>query len=160
MSYEAIKKVAAICHIVGAGLLVIMSVINFAQFNFTSIDFVLTIYYILFGAIIVFCELGINFVLKNFYFMNFFLGRAIFCTFVACITFQTDYWLKILISVFFIVAAVCFVFLGFCYSAEEATIEEKNPPRQQAVEMQPAGQPATNLPAAAPAAQNLPAGQV
>ena len=131
VSYDTIRKITIVCHCLGALLLFIISVVRFVQFDFTSSTFVLSIYYILFGLIIVCCEIGFAKVLEQFYFMNYSFGKALFAGFIATLTF-TLYWLQLAVSIFFMVACAGFIILGLFYtSAETDKAVQKSPAQEE-----------------------------
>ena len=128
MNYEHVKKVAKICHFVGAGLLVFMAIMEFTKGSFNVGEFFLNVYYILFGILIALVEIGFERVMKHFYFMKFSFGKAFFAVFIAILCFGSTYWARILCGVFFSAACVGFVIIGFFFRAQElAEINENQP---------------------------------
>ena len=138
MSYEGVSRIARICHILGAVLLFVMSIIGFAQLNFTSTQFVMYVYYIFFGVLIIFVELGFTKVIEQFYFMNYSFGKALFAGFVATLCYGTNYWVKLAVAIFFTIASGGFLILGMMFTSEEtknavqkAPSGEENKPAEQ-----------------------------
>jgi len=127
VDYEKVRKVAIVCHFIGAGLLFLTSILRFVSFNFTSTEFILSIYYILFGAIIILTELGYQRILEQFYFLNFSFGKAGFSLFIATLLFNLSNWFQILVSIFFLVAGLGFLIIGCFFMSEE---REKAVPKQ------------------------------
>ncbi len=126
-NYPCLIKFSKFFHAAGAVLLFVISIIKFAQFNFQTTEFILTIYYIFFGILIILVELGLGRVLDNFHFMRFAFGKMLFAIFMAGITFTLSYWLQAIVSVFFMIAAVFFGMIGCCYYKEEKEIAEDHP---------------------------------
>jgi len=89
-------------------LLVILGVLSFVLFNVVDpINFILTIYYFIFGAFIIGTELKLMFIVKNFFFINSFTGRGIFYIFVGTLCLQDS-------ILFYIVAGILIV-MGIAY---------------------------------------------
>ena len=118
VDYEKIKSVAKLCHFAGAGLLFLTSIMRFITFNFKGIDFLLSLYYIFFGLIIIGTELRMDKVLTYFYFMNFSFGKAIFAGFIATMVFSSD-WIQLATFAFFLVACCGFLVLGALFTKKE-----------------------------------------
>ena len=130
MSYETVKKVAQIWHGVGAILLFVTSILKIAQFNINqAIDYIMTAYYILFGILIVLIEFGVPKVLQVFYFMNFSFGKALSCAFIATMTFNLHDTMQLITTIFFFIAALGFLIIGFCFCGKEAEEAAKNAPQ-------------------------------
>ncbi len=128
LEYSTVRMIAKGAHFVGAILLFVTSITKFLMFNFLKTEFVMTLYYMLFGLIIITVELGIKLVLNQFYFMNFSFGKALFAGFVGSITFTTGYWLQLLLSAFFFAACLFFIILGcLCRSPELSEFNQNNP---------------------------------
>eukprot|EP00826_Nyctotherus_ovalis_P000538 TRINITY_DN0_c699_g1_i2.p1 TRINITY_DN0_c699_g1~~TRINITY_DN0_c699_g1_i2.p1 ORF type:complete len:167 (+),score=50.80 TRINITY_DN0_c699_g1_i2:37-501(+) len=145
MDYEKIKKVVKICHFVGAGLLLFLGIAEFTRIDVFSGDFFLNLYFILFGGLIVFTELGFSFVFEYFYFMKFSFGKCFFAGFIAIITFGSTYWVRLLTAIFFTVACFGFLILGIFYGKKELADEEGGEAKPNAPENKPAAE--TNKPA-------------
>ena len=145
MEYNTIRMVAKLMNYGGAILLFVTSIMKFLTFNFMKTEFILNLYYILFGLIIFAVELGIRPVLTQFYFMNFSFGKALFAGFVGSITFTISYWLQTVLSSFFFAACLFFFILGcVCHKAESEDLSKRipsgaqKPPSEQ--EMKPQDQ--------------------
>ena len=126
LNYEKIKKVAKYSHFVGAGLLFITSVMRLFTLNFKAIEVLLSIYYVLFGLIIIMSELKYQRVLTHFYFMNFSFGKAIFAGFIATMVFSFE-WIQLATFVFFLVACCGFIVLGVLFSKQEIAEVTESP---------------------------------
>lgn len=118
VDYEKVKRAAKLCHFAGAGLLFVTSIMRIISLSFNGLDFLLSLYYIFFGLIIVGTELRMPKVLTYFYFMNFSFGKAIFAGFVATIVFSSDI-IQIATFVFFLVACCGFIVLGALFTKKE-----------------------------------------
>ena len=118
IEYSTVKFVARICHFVGAGLLLLLGIMEFARLDFIATTFFMNIYYILFGIVIVLTELGFQRVIDNFYFMRFYFGKSFFCGFIGILCFGSSYWVRLLTAIFFVVACIAFLILGFFYRKE------------------------------------------
>ncbi len=147
VAYELIRKIARICHFVGAVILFLMAGYRFIKFDFTSTEFILCVYYVLFGLLIIFTELGFQFMIKHFFFMNYSFGKALFAAFVATLCYGTSYWVQLAVAIFFTVACAGFLVMGFIYTSEENEAAKANSPDADPKDPQPAASAA-----AAPAA--------
>ncbi len=143
-NYDSVKRVARICHFVGAVLLFLMSIVRFSQLNFTSTEFILCVYYIFFGVLIIFVELGFEFITSKFFFMNYSFGKALFAGFVATLCYGTSYWVQLAVAIFFTVACLGFLVMGFMFTSQEAeNVKPKDPAAADANKNAPAA-PATS----------------
>ena len=145
VDYARVRMIVKFAHIAGAILLFVIAVIQFAQLNFSQMKFIMLIYYILFGILIILIELGFGAVLRYFYFMYYSWGKAVFAFFVATLIFTKDQWWQLASSIIFFIAAAGFIVLGFVYRSEEAEEAAKHlpPPKEGEAAAQPAQAPAT-----------------
>ena len=127
MDYDCVGKIARFSHFVGALMLFAMAILKFTQMNFTNSEFVIDIYYILFGILIVLIEFGIQKVIDQFYFMNYSFGKALFSGFIATLCYGTSYWAQLIVAIFFTVACAGFLLLGFMFNSQEQQNVQKSP---------------------------------
>jgi len=113
----------------GAILLFIISVLEFARLDITHTKIIMTVYYILFGVLIILFELKLTRVLDQFHFMRFALGKCLWCFFLTGLLFSIDYWLQIVVFIFFAVAGVFYGIIGIIFRNEEREIHEKYKPQ-------------------------------
>ena len=119
MNYEKIKKVAKICHLVGAALLLLVGISEFFRVDVFRGDFFLNIYFILFAGLIVLVEFDFKIAFEYFYFMKFSFGKSLFAGFIALLCFGSSYWIRILVGVFFCVACIGFLIMGASFGKNE-----------------------------------------
>ncbi len=149
VDYAKVRQFTVFVHCIGSVLLFITSISRFFQLDFSSTTFVLSIYYIGFGVLIILSELRIERVLRHFYFMNFSFGKAVFAGFVATLTFSLSLF-QLVVGSFFIVACGGFLILGFIYTRQEAKDAVPKPRPSSAAEKPdeqklPAGGPQIEL---------------
>ena len=138
--YSKIKMIVKICHLVGAGLLLLLGISELTKVTGFNSDLFLNIYFILFGAIIALVEFNIEFIFTCVYFMKFSFGKSLFAGFIAILSYGSTYWIRLLTAIFFTVACIGFLILGIFYSkkemegeeAEKAGTGEKKPEEKQA----------------------------
>ncbi len=121
MGCPTAKSMATGCQYLGAALLFYLGISRIFTLSFLANNVVLSLYYILFGAIILMGELGFGIISRKFHFLDRNFGKAFFALFIATFTFTISYWVQLGVSLFFLVAGGCFVVLGFTSPAEETT---------------------------------------
>ena len=119
VNYDCIRKTGKVFYCLGALLLFLLAVLRFAQLDFTNTQFVIYVYYIGFGILIILIEMELGKVLDNFYFMRWAWGKGGFATFIATLCFNLDYWIQIMVWIFFACASIFFFVIGCCYFSEE-----------------------------------------
>ena len=109
-------KFATILHIATfiVGLALIGAGIKkFAVFEMLDpLDFIITIYYFIFGFMVCISELPFKSLLRCCSFLGFFWGKAIFFCFLATITFDYDDIYLIVISIALFISAGCYLILA------------------------------------------------
>lgn len=104
-----LKILIVICGICLIGI----AIHRFATFDIENpVHFFLAIYYILFGVLLVLCEMPINWILKHFSFLGYYLGRGIFLLFLGTLIFDLRIWWYIMIACFMFLTAVIYILLG------------------------------------------------
>mmetsp|Transcript_27606 Transcript_27606/g.27293 ORF Transcript_27606/g.27293 Transcript_27606/m.27293 type:complete len:132 (+) Transcript_27606:3-398(+) len=89
--------------------LIILGVYNFLAFDIKDpINVVIPIYYILFGLLIIGCEINFKFIVIKFYFLREFLGRGMFYFFVGTLCLRQE-------SVFQYIMAAVLMAVGVMY---------------------------------------------
>ncbi len=90
-----------------------LGVKKFALFDVLDpLDFIITIYYFIFGALVCISELPFKSLLRCCSFLGFFWGKAIFLCFIATITFNYEDVYQIIVSIAFFVSAACYLALA------------------------------------------------
>ena len=80
-----LRVVTVVC---GVGLS-ILGVFQFITFDITNArQFILSLYYILFGILVCLSEMSCEKLMSCFYFLKFYLGKGLFFIFLASITFD------------------------------------------------------------------------
>ena len=108
--------------------LIILGIIGFVTFSFSGVrGFFLNVYYILFGILVCFSEMPCEKLLSCFFFLRFYLGKALFFLFLGSITFTWDpvYYLVISIT-YFAASGFYFFLLCTCSSKDYKPEENKN----------------------------------
>lgn len=104
-----LKILVCLC---GLGLIGI-AIHRFATFEIENpVHFFLAIYYILFGALLVLCEMPINWILRHFSFLGYYIGRGIFLLFLGTLIFDIRFWWYVMIACFMFLTAVIYILLG------------------------------------------------
>lgn len=117
--YSKFMKVTKGIQILAALLLIVLAIVRFtdiAQLETFSL-WIITIYFVLFGLVMLIFEFEIKRVKAYFYFMNFCFGKAIFDFFIGCMVLSGEIhsWLEIPIAVVFFAATLALILIGICY---------------------------------------------
>lgn len=114
----------------GCGVaLIALGIVKFASFSISGVrDFFLTIYYILFGLLVCLSEMPCERLMSCFFFLKFYIGKALFFLFLGTIAFSWSSIYYLIISIVFFVASGFYFFLFFSCS----TRDYKNPESAEA----------------------------
>lgn len=88
------------------------------------VDFFLAIYYILFGVLLMLCEMPFNWIIKHFSFLGYYIGRGIFLLFLGTLIFDVRIWWYIMIACFMFLTAVIYILIGTTCKANITQQEE------------------------------------
>ncbi len=80
-TFQTVTKVAfLVCSI----LLIAVAALRFTVIQLQSVhEAILNFYFLFFGVIVALQQLGLKFIKRNFRFLNYYWGKAIFCSFIA-----------------------------------------------------------------------------
>ncbi|OMJ79904.1 hypothetical protein SteCoe_19991 [Stentor coeruleus] len=100
--------------------LIILAILKFITFSIGSArDFFLTIYYIFFGILICLSEMPCKRLMSCFYFLKFYIGKALFFLFLGTITFTWTPIFYLIISIIMFLASGFYFFLFLSCSRKE-----------------------------------------
>ncbi len=118
--------------IASAILLVILSIVRIIKITEarTFTLYVMTIYFVLFGLVILLVELGLKPIKRTFYFLNFAWGKAIFDFFIACMSLSTGFYgttsmITIPVAIVFFLGCLFFIIISIFYREEEKEKDSK-----------------------------------
>jgi COPI associated protein len=115
-----------IVQIIAAIALIVLSIVRIIKIveakTFTL--YVMMAYFVMFGLIILSVELGLKFMKRTFYFLNFAWGKAIFDFFIACMSLSMGLYgtasaIQIPIAILFFIATIGLIGIALCYRREE-----------------------------------------
>ena len=122
ITYGCVLTMSKSFQIVGAALLILLfvfRVIIYKDINSFAL-WVQSFYFIFFALMVVGIECGIKKLKETFFFMNFYLGKALWNFYLGCMTLTGVHQaLEIPIAIFFFFTALLFFMLFFCYRKEE-----------------------------------------
>ena len=117
--YQQLRTTTKVLYMVGAGLLILTCILGIASILSFNKESILNVYYALFGAYILASEIGISKLLECCKLLQTFLGKALFCFFLATITFNPPHWYYLVSSIFFFVLCILFIILFIKFRHEE-----------------------------------------
>ena len=127
VTYDCLSRYSKVVHIAGAALLLVLAIGKWASLKFTRMEFVLAFYYVFLAFIIVIAEFPFKCfacILDYFGYMKYNCGKAGNSLFLFGLTVGKAV-LNIAVSIFFGLAAIAFLILGFaCRRVEKEKLED------------------------------------
>ena len=113
---------------------------KFALFDVLDpLDFIITVYYFIFGALVCVSELPFKSLMRCCSFLGFFWGKAIFLCFLATISFNYDDIYQLVISIALFVSAACYLALALmCQRCTKEPEEEEDTSKAEKKGFKPA----------------------
>ncbi len=104
----------------GAIGLVCISVVRFNVLKQRAVhDLILNWFFLFLSVITVLSQLKITWILRNFRFLNYHWGKAIFSFFLGSVSFSNETFIQLIISTYFLMVSCCFISLSMADKAHD-----------------------------------------
>ena len=109
--------------------MIAIAILKFTAVSTSSVhEAIIDCYYLFFGIVTVLSQLNFKRISDQFRFINYYWGKALFSLFLASLSFsgQTQSFTTYILSIYFMICALCFLALIFCDSKADKRQAKKD----------------------------------